>query len=226
MDRSNEILNILLEGGCSIEGDRYRCKLGKRAETEEEKSVKCALLKDFSKNSDHIETIRKMQMLGYQLSSEEKSAVVNSLAKDRYLGSYMFGHRYNFNYYNPTLNIKEEVKKILDIQQPMPLQTQSRISLRRTLMEKGHNVHQSVKELGLPTMLEDMILYPYDKEVQSCYQQFDFRGMKAYKAQNRPRVMFRRLAPPPIPKSPAGKACWAFVDRVTRVVQIWKKKIS
>ena len=158
-----------------------------------------------------------MQMLGYQLSSEDKSAVAKSMAEDTYLGSFMFGHRYN-----PTLNIKEEVKKILNIQQPMPLQTQSRISLRRTLMEKGHNVHQSVKELGLPTMLEDMILYPHDKEVQSCYQQFDFRGMKAYK-ENRPRIMCRRLAPPPIPKSPVGKACWAFVDRVKRVVQIWKK---
>ena len=236
INHCHDIIKILLEGGCSIEGYRHLYKIGEPMMMKEDKFVRYALFKDLSKNYiDHIDTIRKMQLQGYHLSKGEKDLIASSMSKaDKALDDDL-----DEDEDLPLLDKEKTIRKALDIQQPLSLLAQSRIQIRRKIMATGKNIYRSLKELGLAQLFIDMISCSNSYEIQSCLRSLGTFGLKVKHQPVRvarstidvwdPREEFfcikwivnedndsRRR------RGPIVEDCLLFVGRVTRLVEVWK----
>ena len=136
--------------------------------------------------------VRKMQIQGYKLSHKDKDVFVKGAL--RKLSSYKSDlSRYAIPFDMPS---EKELMNIVTLQEPLPLLAQSRICIRRKLMERGNNLYRSVKELNQPRFVEEIILMENKHEVMKCVLRFGnldffYHIMKCNDEQSKMRDMER-----------------------------------
>ena len=112
--------------------------------------------------------VRKMQIQGYKLSQNDRDVFVKgALEKLSEYKSDLSRHAIPFE-----IPSEKELMDIITLQEPFSLLAQSRICIRRKLMERRNNLYRSVKELDQPRFVEEIILMQNKHEVMKCVLRF------------------------------------------------------
>ena len=118
--------------------------------------------------STPIVIVRKMQVQGYKLSTNDKDIFIQG-ALQKFPAYKEELSSYSIPFQIPSEN---DIKKMISLQEPLSLMAQSRICIRRKLMERGNNLYRTVKELDLPRFVEEIILMEDGNELMKCILQF------------------------------------------------------
>ena len=182
----------------------------------EQNSVKYALLQELSDhNIQHIQTIQKMLLQGYRLSNKDRTTFVNSIFSNL--------DRRECQVTSSPLT-EEGVKKAIELREPLSLTAQSRISLRRKILETECNFFQTLKELKLPQSHMDTATLSNTKEVDKCLKAFGELDLQSFTF-NYPHMRGRGYLRRVRPELPIPWGCASFFKRATSLVERWVIKV-